>query len=329
MKMWTVRGAIVAIAAGAAACGGTARPVTTPAPAPSSDDRTITVRLGTGQVVTLAIDEYVRGSILAELAPGGSDPESALRAFEVQAILARTYALASRGRHTADGFDVCATTHCQLVDFERASRSRWRDIAAMAVDETRGQVLEFESRPALTLYHADCGGHRSAAGEVWGGRDRPYLAGGPDDLPQGFTHRTWRFAVDRAKLRDALARDRRTNPGSSLVRVEVHSRDGAGRAALVLITGERSPVVRGEEFRMAMARAFGVSVFPSSRFDVSQHGDEIVFEGTGFGHGVGLCQRGALARANAGDSPEEILEFYFPGTAVRNRFAKQGFGTRQ
>lgn len=328
MKIRTVRAVIVVIAAIAAACGGKARPQTTPA-SPSDDAATITVRLGSGQIVTLALEEYVRGSILAELAPGGSDPESALRAFEVQAILARTYALASRRRHAADGFDVCATTHCQLVDFERASRSRWRDIAAMAVNETRGQVLEFDSRPALTLFHADCGGHRSAAGEVWGGRDSPYLAGGPDDLPQGLTHRTWRFGVDRAKLRDALARDRRTNPGSNLVRVEVHSRDGAGRAALVLITGERSPIVRGEEFRMVMARAFGVSVFPSSRFDVGQHGDEIVFDGTGFGHGVGLCQRGALARANAGDSPEEILDFYFPGTAVRNRFAKQGFGTRQ
>jgi peptidoglycan hydrolase-like amidase len=106
MKVWTVRAAIVVIAAGAAACGGKARPQTTPAPSPPDDDTTITVRLGSGQIVTLAIEEYVRGSILAELAPGGSDAESALRAFEVQAILARTYALASRGRHAADGFDV-------------------------------------------------------------------------------------------------------------------------------------------------------------------------------------------------------------------------------
>jgi stage II sporulation protein D len=329
MKTSAVRMGIVAVAIGVAACGGKARPATTPAPSRADADATIRVRLSSGEIATLALEEYVRGSILAELAPGGSDAESALRAFEVQAILARTYALASRGRHAADGFDVCATTHCQVVDFERASRSRWRDIAEMAVDETRGQVLEFDSRPALALFHADCGGHRSAAGEVWGGRDAPYLAGGPDDLPDGLAHRTWRFSVDRSKLREALARDRRTNPGSNLIRVEVHSRDAAGRAALVLITGARSPVVRGEEFRMVMARAFGVSVFASSRFEVSQHDDEIVFDGTGYGHGVGLCQRGALARANAGESPEDILEFYFPGTAVHSRFAKQAFGTRQ
>ncbi|MGH9313876.1 MAG: SpoIID/LytB domain-containing protein [Vicinamibacterales bacterium] len=315
-------------AATAAACGGgVARPKTAPSPVPEPD-ATLTVRLASGNVVTLALEDYVRGSILAELAPTGSDPETAVRIYEVQAILARTFALASRGRHAREGFDLCATTHCQLVDFDRAARSRWREAAAAALHATRGRVLRFQSAPALALFHADCGGYRSAAGEIWGGRDHPYLTGGPDDLPGGSVHRAWRFRVDRARLREALGRDLRTNPGARLDRIDVFSRDSAGRAALVLISGERAPVVRGEEFRIVMARAFGGSAFLSSRFEVRQDGDEIAFEGTGFGHGVGLCQRGAIARAIAGESPEEILAFYFPGTSLWAMESAQGLETR-
>jgi stage II sporulation protein D len=306
----------VGVAMMCAACGGSvARPQTVPAPVPDLTTA-LTVRLADGSVASLAIEDYVLASILAEVAPTGSDPDTAARIYQVQAILARTYGIASRGRHARDGFDVCATTHCQLVDFDRAARSRWRAVAELAIETTRGRVLRFESAPVLALFHADCGGYRSAAGDIWGGRAQPYLNGGPDDLPDGSAHRTWQFRVDRDRLREALARDTRTNPGARIDRIDVFSRDSAGRAALVLVAGEREPIVRGEEFRMVMARAFGVAAFPSSRFDVGRDGHEFAFAGTGYGHGVGLCQRGAIARAAAGASPEEILSFYFPGTAL-------------
>jgi stage II sporulation protein D len=282
---------------------------------------TLTVRLADGHVTSLALEDYVLASILAEIAPTGSDPEIAARVYQVQAILARTYAIASLGRHARDGFDLCATTHCQLVDFDRAARSRWRAVAELAVEATRGRVLRFESAPVLALFHADCGGYRSAAGEIWGGRAQPYLSGGPDDLPDGSAHRTWQFRVDRERLRAALARDPRTDPGARIDRIDIFSRDSAGRAALVLVAGEREPIVRGEEFRMVMARAFGVAAFPSSRFDVRRDGEAFAFDGTGFGHGVGLCQRGAIARAAAGEPPEDILSFYFPGTTLSGRLA--------
>jgi stage II sporulation protein D len=313
-------GCVLSAAMIAAACGGgVARPRTTPSPPELA--ATLSVRLASGAVVSLALEEYVRASILAEVAPSGSDPDAAVRVYEVQAILARTFAIASLGRHAHEGFDLCATTHCQIADFDRAARSRWRAVAELAIKATRGRVLRFESAPVLALFHADCGGYRSAAGEIWGGRAQPYLNGGPDDLPDGSAHRTWRFRVDRVKLREALGRDRRTNPGARVDRIDVFSRDSAGRAALVLVAGEREPVVRGEEFRMVMARAFGVSAFPSSRFEVQREGDEFAFEGTGFGHGVGLCQRGAIARATAGESPEDILSFYFPGTTLSSPLA--------
>jgi stage II sporulation protein D len=190
-------------------------------------------------------------------------------------------------------------------------------VAAAAVRTTARRTLEFDGMPALALFHADCGGHRSAAHEVWGGRDVPYLTGGPDELPDGARHQVWKITVDRERLREALNASPRTSAGARLDRVEVYERDSSGRASLVLVSGERSPLVRGEEFRAAVARFLGPASLRSTYFWVQQAGDRIEFAGRGFGHGVGLCQRGALKRAEAGASVEEILHFYFPGTLLQ------------
>jgi stage II sporulation protein D len=307
-------GACLAAALAAACAGAAPQPRTVPSvPAP---EVTLRVRLASGRIVELPIENYVRASILTELAPVSRDPAALARVFEVQAVLARTFALTGRGRHGREGFDLCATTHCQLVDLDRPAQSRWREVAEAAARATAGRALHYEGRPALTLFHADCGGHRSAAGEVWGGRERPYLTGGADPLPDGSAHAGWRFQIARNRLRDALDRDPLTSPGSRLDRVEVFRRDAAGRAALVLLAGERAPVVRGEELRAALARALGAAALKSTRFTVRQDEDRIEFVGQGLGHGVGLCQRGAMKRAEAGESVEQILQFYYPGTVL-------------
>jgi stage II sporulation protein D len=287
------------------------------------------VRLPDQTIAAFDLEEYVRASILTELSPADDgDPGARARVFEVQSILARSFALAGRGRHAGEGYDLCSTTHCQLVDPERVARSRWRDVAEAAVRATEGRVIWHEGAPAVALFHADCGGARSAAADVWGGGAGAYLAGGPDALPGGAEHRTWRFAIGRDELREALARDRRTNPGARLGRIDVYARDAAGRAALVIIAGERTPIVRGEEFRAVAVRTFGARSLLSTWFDVRIDGDRFEFEGRGFGHGVGLCQRGAAARAEAGATAEEILQFYFPGTSLADLRITRAEGQR-
>ena len=85
---------------------------------------------------------------------------------------------------------------------------------------------------------------------------------------------------------------------------------------LVGLTGARSPVVRGEELRLVLVRAFGPRSVRSPRFTVRRDGDRFVFAGTGIGHGAGLCQFGAMARLRAGVSPADVIGFYYPGTAI-------------
>jgi stage II sporulation protein D len=265
----------------------------------------------------MALEEYVLASVLSEITPAGDDARAARVIFGVQAIVARTYAIANRRRHAADGFDVCDTTHCQIVEVDRVQRSRWAALAREVVEDTRGDVLWFADKPASALFHADCGGVRASAGEVWGGLAPAYLEGGEDPLPAGREHLTWRFVVHRDELRAVLNAQPRTQVGGRLDTIDVQRRDPSGRAALVVLNGERAPLVRGEEFRSIVSRRLGVRTLRSSRFDVRREGERFVFDGRGFGHGVGLCQRGAIARAAAGASVNEILAFYFPGTAVR------------
>ena len=286
----------------------------------------VQVREGTALVVRdVALEDYVATTVLAEVHPAVSDEPIAERIFEVQAVVARSYAVSNRGRHAKDGFDLCSTTHCQLYDPARPRTSRWTGAVRAAVQRTRGEILWFADGPARAVFHADCGGHTSNAAAVWGGVAPAYLSGATDIGPAGAAHTDWTFETRGPALRSALNGDPRTAVGARLDRIEIAARDQAGRAEKVLLRGTQTFLVRGEVFREVLTRAFGVRTIRSTLFSVKQSratakaaapGDLFVFSGKGFGHGVGLCQAGALARLRAGESPEEVLEHYFPGTSL-------------
>lgn len=278
----------------------------------------VQVREGSALVVRqVAFEDYVAAAALSEVHPEGTDDRIAARVFEVQAVIARTYAATNRGRHSNDGFDVCSTTHCQLYEPARLRTSRWAAVVQAAVQRTAGEVLWFAERPARAVFHADCGGHTSSAAAVWGGVTPAYLAGANDTGPAGNAHHDWTFETRAAALLAALNADQRTAVGARLDRIEIAGRDASGRAEKILLRGTRTFVVRGEVFREVATRALGVRTLRSTLFSVKKSGDRFVFSGKGFGHGVGLCQTGAMARLKAGASPDQVLAHYFPGTALR------------
>jgi len=231
----------------------------------------------------------------------------------VQAVLCRTYALANIGRHAAEGFDLCATTHCQL--FRRLPpESLSARLAQQAAADTVGLAIVFNGQPIQALFHANCGGRTSTADAVWGGRPQPYLTSVAD--PTCGTSPAWRSTIDRERLRQALHANENTDTGSRLDRVVVAARDPVGRATAVALSGARSRTVPGETFRAAISVSLGARALRSTWFLVRREGDEFVFEGRGSGHGAGLCQAGAIARARQGQPEEAILAYYFPGTQL-------------
>lgn len=290
-----------------------------PAEYPTPDAETVRIRVtdasGT-RIVTLPLDDYVLGCVRAEILPGALKDDSSLRFLQVQAIVSRSYALANLGRHGKEGFDLCDSTHCQLYRPGKPGEHA-NDVATRAVVSTRGQVLTFQDRVVQALFHSECGGHTAAAEDVWGGDPVPYLR----PVPDWFCSRTdaghWTFDASEVDVRRALNADPMTSIGERLDRIDVTERDPAGRAVLVTIAGTRTPMVRAEEFRAVMRRAFGPRSLKSTWFTVTRQGSRFVFSGAGYGHGVGLCQAGAAARAKAGQPAAEILAHYFPGTRVK------------
>jgi stage II sporulation protein D len=307
-----------------ASCSAPATRATLPS-ARAPEPAVIRVGVKEGNRITIRkvpIETYVQAAILSEFAPPNGDSATVERMLEVQAVIGRTYALAHLNRHGSDGFDVCATTHCQLFEPSRLTTSRWAAQSQEAVRQTMATVLWFHDGPADALFHADCGGRTSRADEVWSGVGQPYLVSRQDDGPAAGAHAAWRYDTTEAALIAAFNKDGRTRVGAALHGVQVIERDAAGRAERIAIHGSQEHVVRGEEFRDVLSQSFGARAIKSTWFDVRRAGSSYTFEGRGFGHGVGLCQAGALARIRAGAKLATVLEQYFPGTRLVRLRAK-------
>jgi len=253
------------------------------------------------------VEDYLYSVVASEIST------RELEATKAQAILSRTYALGNLGRH--GGYDFCDKTHCQHYGGAGIETA----LSVRAVDETRGRVLFFNGKTARVFYHACCGGVTTAPAHVWGGDDPPYLKpvvcrlpGRGGHLCCGSEHFSWeaRIEVDRMKalLSEAF--------NLTALGLKIISRDPSGRVAKFEITGPKAKLISGEEFRITAGRALGWSTIKSTLFEMDISGGYYLFQGRGLGHGVGMCQEGAIRLSRLGLSHEEILQFYFPGTSV-------------
>jgi len=251
--------------------------------------------------------------------------EDELEALKAQAVVSRTFALKNLGRHSSDGYDLCSNTHCQQYS---SDESRLRDQMRRAVEETSGESLqESNGQPIDAYFHAACGGATASIESLWGVPAPSYLRGVQDDYCAAAPGREWSDQIPADQLAKALTTDERTNVGRSLTDVVVTRRDPSGRAESITIEGARRKQVRGWEFKMIVGRALGWNVLKSSRFEVSRRGSSFVFRGSGFGHGLGLCQQGAHVMAQRGVAYRQILEHYFPG-AIETRAGDGATGGR-
>lgn len=311
------------------ACGGRTEPPRTAPPRTTDRDRAdprapsaspvLRVEVGprgSRQIAAVSLEDYVRDVIVGEISVAATDARLVVPVYAAQAIVARTYALAVTRRHAADDFDLCSTTHCQVYVRNAWRRSRWAGYVDEAVRRTRGQVLSDGRGPIEAVFHAHCGGHTSAAADVWRSPGASYLRGVEDAFCVREQPAAWSYELTRDALRDALNTRERSRVGGRLDAVQILRRDAGGRVVDVVVTGSRSPVVTGEDLRLAVIAAAGARSLRSARFDVRRTGDTLHFEGSGAGHGVGMCQVGLIGRLRAGHTPEAVLRTYYPGTTI-------------
>ncbi len=234
----------------------------------------------------------------------------------MQAILARTYAIANLGRHEHEGFNLCSTTHCQVHTSLTKWPQRLVELANNAITTTRGIVVGFNNIPINAVFHASCGGHTSDAEKVWIGSTPPYLRGAPDRFCHGDTSLPWTFQTDLVTLRQVLNKNRSSSVGRSLDRITVLETDIAGRVQKILFEGEKSTILSGERVRRLITSKHGPRTIRSTKFKIFVKNSQANFIGNGFGHGVGLCQTGTMERARLGQTTQAILNHYYPGTKL-------------
>ncbi len=279
--------------------------------------QSVKVRLVTENVTReLPFEAYVAGVVAAE----GSTEERP-EALKALAVVSRTYAWQNRARHVKEGFDFCSTTHCQRFWWLQAGKVR--EVVRQAVERTAGEVLQDgQGRVADAYFHAACGGQTANIETLWGVRAPEYLRGVRDDFCAQRPNRNWSCEIEAPQLAKALRSDPRTDVGARLRNIEIKQRDGNGRAQTLVLDGERRRVVSGWDFKILVGRSLGWALLKSSWFDVRRSSASFIFQGRGFGHGLGLCQEGAHVMAERGMGYRQIVEFYFPG--VRIGSLKQG-----
>ena len=276
----------------------------------------IRIQQPSGTIKTVSLDYYVRGTILAEVPLASLPPLAARTIAEVQSIIARTYVLHHRSRHIEEGFDFCSTTHCQAYRDPTADLTSHQELANESVAKTTGMIVAYDGRPIDSVYHADCGGATSSATSVWGGPSPPYLDGIVDEFCRTLNRPPWTLSIGRETLRGVLNADPRTTVGRNLHDVIVMTRDNAGRALTIRIYGSNDVAVSGATLRSVLGARFGFTRIKSTKLKIRRRNDYFLITGTGFGHGAGLCQTGAMARAKAGHQTEQIIAAYYPGTTL-------------
>ena len=279
-------------------------------------------------VNVVRLDDYLMGVVPLEI---GSRADGDSAAAQAQAVSARSYAYIHLSSDPFRPYDVTSGVLDQVYGGVEAETP----VASEAVESTRTLVLKYGGRVVNAPYHSTCGGSTASASEIWHTNDEPYLQAVSDRIP-GTTRFycdlspsfRWTRTLEASAVNLAVARYLKAYTsvppqGPGLVRdVTIGSHSPSGRVGTVTITTERGNfIVRGNDIRFVL-RQPGGEILNSTNFAVESHTTNdgalasLVLRGNGNGHGVGMCQWGAIGRARAGQDFRTILRTYFPGTTV-------------
>jgi stage II sporulation protein D len=252
----------------------------------------------------LSMEEYLRSVVPRELGPQRFPQLEALKA---QAVAARTFAVSSLGMYADRGFDVFDDTRSQVyvgIDAEHPLSSR-------AVEETRGMVATHRGKPIVALYSSTCGGVTEAFHLIFKGGPIEYLGGGATCSDRSSPFHRWDEWIDLRRRHADIARYADLGRLTDLKSLELGR---SNRVVAMRFVGERGErVLRGNDIRFALGlRSNWIEDLNQVRDD-DGYIEQIRVRGRGWGHGVGMCQIGAVEMAQGGRSHGEILRHYYRG----------------
>ncbi|MFH1397694.1 MAG: SpoIID/LytB domain-containing protein [Candidatus Omnitrophota bacterium] len=249
----------------------------------------------------IEIDDYVGGVLIYEASHYW--PAEALKAM---VVVIRTFALYQAQENAARDYDLTSDIYSQVYGGKTAERYRLSEI----VEQAKGLMLTYQGKILPTFHHATCGGHTEDATQLWN-IDLAPLKGGLCDFCKGSPHYSWHQVSEEKEIRKKLK-----GAGYNLDKINdimILGKNPSGRIKdLRIVSDKKDITVSAKDFR----NVIGPNVIKSTNFSVSLVNGDIVFEGLGWGHGVGLCQWGAYFMAKQGYSYDQILQYYFPGSEL-------------
>lgn len=247
---------------------------------------------GIQMVNEILLDNYIAGVTEAE---AGS--RSSLEFYKVQAILARTFALAHINKHQAEGFSLCDQVHCQ------AYFGKPRDLKIFsAIEATKNKVVVDENLNLIVAaFHSNSGGETANSEDVWGSRTT-YLRSVRDTFSLGMPNAKW----ERKMLLDDWLSYLKLKHNFPV-------EDTPAREAAINFRQDiRKAYLECLENKVPLKLVRQDLQLKSTFFSIRPLGtDSILFSGRGYGHGLGMCQEGAMSMGKKGYSYEQILNFYY------------------
>lgn len=286
--------------------------------------------IGLGQDTPLTIinrldlDTYLDGVLTPEL---GERTDDEFEAVKAQAVASRTYALAHLGQYPNAPYDLKADVGDQIY----VGASQQRDWVDRAVDATRGEVITYNGHMIDAYYHSTCGGATDAIEDIWPKSPRPYLVAVDDDTTCKWSkYWEWTETFDSTTLYNNLRAHWKRQSRRPLSEFQViddiilsDTTPGGRNCHMTIVTPGGRWTITDDEIRWALGRpSRGEGILPSSRFTLelrrAADGRVIGAEatGSGYGHGVGLCQCGMIGRARAGEVYTDILKHYYKGADI-------------
>lgn len=246
-------------------------------------------------------DDYIAGVVRAEGGPGKHPVYT-----RTQALITRTYTFRNINRHSSDGFNLCDGTHCQVYKGVTGDT-----MIINAVKSTSGEVITTpDSILIISAFHSNCGGETSPSEFVWL-TSLPYLVKVQDPYCTSSRNASWTRKISVEEWTGAL----RTN-----------GYEGPAGNPSVFTFNQTSRLMyyTSGPFSLPLNSLRTTLGLRSSWFSVTVDGDSLLLNGRGYGHGVGLCQEGAMVMVQKGFGYTDIIKFYYPGVIILNvEYAKR------
>lgn len=244
----------------------------------------------------ISLDNYIAGVVQAE-----SGKRSFQEFYKVQAILARTFALSHLQKHGPEGFNLCDFTHCQAY----FGKTTELDIMK-AVTETRGKVVVDDNLNLIdAAFHSNSGGQTANSEDVWGSK-LAYLRSVNDTFSTKMPNAKWERKMAKEDWLSYLK-----------LKHNFPVQDSNARSLALTFKQEyRRSYLEANNVKIPLKNIRTDLQLKSTFFSIFPQGDTLVFKGRGFGHGVGMCQEGAMRMAKLGYKYPEVINFYYQKTQL-------------